>query len=85
LSCARARQPTGKTRALGAVVEVSAGGRTQIAQVGADGSYLSQHSTDLHFGLGEATSADVVEITWPDGTRRRHEDVAADRLHTFVR
>ncbi len=33
----------------------------------------------LHFGLGEATSAEV-EVWWPDGTRESFIDVAVDRI-----
>ena len=56
----------------------------QTAQVGADGSYLSQHTTDLHFGLGSAATADEVRIVWPDGHEELHTDVAVDRLVTYT-
>jgi hypothetical protein len=32
------------------------------------GSYYSQNSFTLHFGLGGATEADEIEIRWPSGT-----------------
>jgi hypothetical protein len=39
------------------------------------GGYLAQSSRTLHFGLGDRTEVDRVEITWPGG---RHQ-----RLDTF--
>lgn len=48
----RLRQTGRNTRALGARASVRCGDTVQFAKVGADGSYLSQSQTDLHFGLG---------------------------------
>lgn len=47
--------------------------------VSAGGSYLSQHSFVVHFGLGKAARASRVEVLWPDGKRSVLTDVAADR------
>jgi hypothetical protein len=33
----------------------------------------------LHFGLGEATTVDRIEVRWPDGSTKRVGGVAADR------
>ncbi|WP_414648708.1 ASPIC/UnbV domain-containing protein, partial [Edaphobacter sp.] len=33
-------------------------------------SYLSQHATPLHFGLGKATIVDRLEVSWPSGRRQ---------------
>ena len=35
-----------------------------------DGSYMSHSDTRAHFGLGEATRVDRLEIRWPSGARR---------------
>ncbi len=48
--------------AIGARVTVSAGGRKRIDEVMSGGSYYSQNSFVLHFGLGEATAVDSIEI-----------------------
>ena len=53
--------------AIGARVILTAGGRKQIDEVMSGGSYYSQNSFTLHFGLGEATRADKIEIRWPSG------------------
>ena len=76
----RLRQVGGNTFALGARVELRTGDRVQYAQLGAGGSYLSQHHTDLHFGLGEARLVDELTIHWPDGVTETHRNLAVDRL-----
>jgi tetratricopeptide (TPR) repeat protein len=42
-------------------------------------SYLSQSSTVLHFGLGDKTSIDRLEVRWPDGSTTPVEALGADR------
>jgi hypothetical protein len=69
--------------ALGARVTVTAGGRRQVKERQSGGSYLSTHDPRLHFGLGEATVADV-EIVWPDGQAQRLDMVAADQILEVV-
>lgn len=81
----RLRQGDGNSRALGATVTVRVGDRRQSAMVGADGAYLSQHPTDLHFGLGAATRVDELIVRWPDGELERRTDVAVDRILDVVR
>jgi hypothetical protein len=36
-----------------------------------------------HFGLGPAKQADSLEVTWPDGTTTRLENVKANQLVTI--
>ena len=53
--------------AIGARVTVTAGGVTQLREVdGGHGHYGNQDDMTLHFGLGEACSAEVT-VRWPDG------------------
>src|SRR5262249_41199649 len=67
--------PTGTTAssrdALGALVKVSAGGRLLRDTLRSGSSYLSQGMLRLHFGLGQSTQADAVEICWPSGAVTR--------------
>ncbi len=79
------RQRGGNTRALGARVQVTTGSLVQTAQVGADGSYLSQSQTCLHFGLGPAETIDELTITWPDGAREVHRSLPVDRVISLTR
>jgi hypothetical protein len=67
---------------LGALVEVDAGGRTQVQQVGAQPSYLSQNSAAAHFGLDAASSAENVRVTFVSGRKVELSGVAADQVVT---
>ncbi len=67
------------TDAIGALVTVTVGGRTQRRIVQSGTSYISQDDMRAHFGLGVATAADLVEVLWPDGTKTRRERVKADQ------
>ena len=58
---------------------ISGDGMRQVRERQSGSSYLSSHDHRLHFGLGAAVMADL-EITWPDGTTQRLNDVAADQL-----
>ncbi len=80
----RLRQTGGNTGALGAIVETRTGSIVRTAQVGADGTYLSQAAGDLHFGLGASATVDELSITWPDGAVEHHFDLPADQLVTFT-
>ena len=53
--------------AIGAVVELEAGGKTQRRRVGAGGSYLSGGEERVHFGLGDVKSIERLRISWPGG------------------
>ena len=66
--------------AIGARVDLVAAGRTRTGEVRGGGSYLSQSSLRLRFGLGQARSA-TVEVTWPDGASRRFESLEAGSVH----
>jgi hypothetical protein len=65
--------------AIGARCTVEAGGGKQIAEVTSGGSYYSQNSLTLYFGLGRATAADRIEIRWPSGGTQNWSSVAANR------
>jgi enediyne biosynthesis protein E4 len=66
--------------AIGARVSVHAGGRTMIDEVMSGGSYYSQNSFTLHFGLGAATRVDSIEIRWPVGSLQKMNASSVDRL-----
>ena len=52
-------------------------------EVRSGGSYLSQSDLRVHFGLGDAASADL-EVRWPSGVVDRLPGVAADRVVTVL-
>lgn len=70
--------------AIGARVILVAGGMTQTEDVRSGGSYLSQSDFRLHFGLGEATSVDSVEIRWPSGKVETLRGLAGDRFYVIL-
>ena len=65
---------------IGARIKCITGNRQQVDEVRSGGSYASQNDMRVHFGLGQATKADRVEISWPSGQTDILENVAADRL-----
>lgn len=73
-----ARPGSAHGRGEGARVFVDVAGRRLRRGVGGGGSYLSQGSLVVHFGLGAAESVDAVEVRWPGGGRDRHAGLAAN-------
>ena len=65
---------------IGARVKVTAGGMSQIREVKSGSSYLSQSDMRLHFGLGAAQKAVLVEIRWPSGVVDRFSDVKPNQF-----
>jgi enediyne biosynthesis protein E4 len=53
--------------AVGARVEVRAGGRRHASVVTAGGSYLASARARLFFGLGTARAVERIDVTWPWG------------------
>ncbi len=77
----RLRQSGANVFAQGAVVTVRSTSMTQTAQVGGGGSYLSQHSTDINFGLGPADRIETVTVNWPDGTEESYQDLTLNMVN----
>lgn len=67
--------------ALGAKVELKAGGMTCRRQLVLSKSYLSSVEHPLTFGLGDLQQADEVAITWPSGKTQTLKNLKADRVH----
>jgi hypothetical protein len=68
--------------AIGARVRlVTAAGR-QVQEVRGGGSYYSQNDLRVHFGLGDATRIERIEIRWPNGLEETWSDVGIDRIVT---
>ncbi len=68
--------------AIGARVICSYGNKRQAQEVIAQSSYCSSNDPRLHFGLGNAPTADL-EIRWPLGARQLLKDVKADQILTI--
>ena len=72
--------------ALGATIEVEAGGVVRRWYVTPTHGYLSQSELTATIGLGPATRADRVTVRWPNARGRTQEwhGLEADRTHELV-
>jgi hypothetical protein len=70
--------------AMNAVAVVHACGRRQFREIRSGSTYQSQSAPMAHFGLGECTSVDSVEVRWPNGSRTVHRALEVDQLHTLT-
>jgi enediyne biosynthesis protein E4 len=68
--------------AVGAFVSLTAGKMTQRGDVLSGGSFASSNDPRVHFGLGDATRVDSVEIHWPGGEKEIVAIHAVDRIYT---
>jgi enediyne biosynthesis protein E4 len=59
---------------------VEESGGEQYSMVSSGSSYLSANDKRVHFGLGRAKSAKMLEITWPSGKIQKLENIAADKI-----
>ena len=74
--------PKSPRDAVGATVYLTAGGTRQREDVLSGGSYASSSDQRVHFGLGDATVIDQVEIHWPSGAKEKVSVPAVDRIFT---
>jgi hypothetical protein len=65
--------------AIGARVEIEAGGKRQTRFIIGGGSYLSANERRLLIGLGAADKADRVTVFWPSGMKQEFTNMAARR------
>lgn len=78
------RQKTVNTHAVGAWVELRLEGRVISREVTVGGGHVSGQALPLHFGLGEATQAQL-RVIWPDGARSDWQSYAAGAVHQISR
>jgi hypothetical protein len=70
--------------AIGARVRVVTGNHAQMNEVHSGASVMSQSDLRLHFGLGKAQLADVVEVKWPTTQKvERFTQVKANQILTI--
>ena len=55
----------------------------QVDEVRSGGGYFAQNDLRIHFGLGEATSVDLLEVRWPTGETQTFKDLAANKLYVI--
>ncbi|PYR37347.1 MAG: hypothetical protein DMF90_07120, partial [Acidobacteria bacterium] len=69
-----------QANALGATVELRAGGITRRDFVKITDGFRAQVPFDLHFGLGNIEKVDSLEVRWPSGKKEVWKDLPADQL-----
>ncbi|MBM3734752.1 MAG: CRTAC1 family protein [Acidobacteria bacterium] len=69
--------------AIGAVVTVTAGGRTQKLFVNGGNGFASQSSREVRFGLADAGQA-AVKVRWPSGETQVFENLAANKTYKIA-
>jgi hypothetical protein len=70
--------------AIGARVRVVTGKHAQMDEVSSGTSVMSQNDLRLHFGLGSAEFADIVEVKWPTTQKiERFAQVKANQILTI--
>ncbi|HZT37243.1 MAG TPA: CRTAC1 family protein [Bryobacteraceae bacterium] len=69
--------------AVGARAYVFLGARRLSGEVQTGTSFVSQNDPRLHFGLGDATSYDKIEVQWPGGDRERFPGGPANHIVTL--
>ena len=74
--------PKSPRDAIGATVYLTANGMRQRNDVISGASYLSSNDMRLHFGLGDATRVDGVEIHWPSGAVDNLKLPDVDQIYT---
>jgi hypothetical protein len=65
---------------IGARIKLVAGGSAQYGDVAFAAGYASSSAGPVHFGLGPAKRAELVEIRWPSGIVQTLQDIAADQM-----
>ncbi len=70
--------------AIGARVRVVTGKHAQMDEVHSGTSVMSQSDLRLHFGVGRATTIDLIEVKWPTTQKlERFTQVAANQILTI--
>lgn len=75
--------PKSPRDAVGATVYLTANHMRQREDVISGGSYISSNDQRPHFGLGDATSVDAIEVHWPSGKVEEFSAVGVDRILTI--
>ncbi len=68
----------------GAIVQATVQGRRLRRDARAGFSYLASSDPRVHLGLGPATTAEDVTVTWPDGARRSYGTLEGGRVHDLT-
>ncbi len=76
--------PKSPRDAIGATVYLTANKMRQRGDVLSGGSYASTSDSRLHFGIGDATAIDDIEVHWPSGLQEHFNAPQIDRILTLA-
>jgi hypothetical protein len=79
----RFRGPQENPFGIGARLRLKTGNRQQIQELQLTRGYQSSVEPVLHFGLGEESTVDTLEVFWPDGAWEALTDLPADQILTL--
>ena len=71
--------------AIGAKLQLHAGGAVQERMIGPTHGYMSQSELAATFGLGSAGKIEKLVIRWPDGKVQEIAGPGVDKLHVIER
>ena len=69
---------------IGTRIKIVTGSLSQIKEVRSGSSYLSQSDLRVHFGLGEYSKIDRIEVRWPSGLEEQFFDVKVNQRLIFT-
>jgi len=69
--------------ALGSIVSINCKGE-QFYRHHSGANLFGQSLKPIHFGLGEHTQVDEIEVTWPNGQREYFQQIPANRIVQIV-
>ena len=70
--------------AIGARLVATVGPRRLVRSLDGGGSYLSSHDRRIHFGLGQASQVNRLEVRWPSGKTETRENIKANSTIEWV-
>jgi hypothetical protein len=68
---------------IGAVIRVKTKDRLQLAHIVTGDSFRAQHAPMKHFGIGQETSIDSMEVVWPDGATQIINNPKINQYHVL--
>jgi hypothetical protein len=69
---------------IGTQVRLTAGGKTQTKWRVSGSGYLSKSDFRIHFGVGDASRIERIEIRWPSGKTQMFEGAEVNQLMTIT-
>jgi hypothetical protein len=74
----------GSASAIGAKITLFSGGKKQVRVNQNANSYMSYNDSRIHFGLGENTKIDKIEIAWSDGNKEIYQNINSNQYISIL-